>query len=183
MSLPENMQHTHSGMGGDWPKIKARDLDWNGFTMASGAKIFLFDFWWLSGGTGDTMFRNILFPCKDWDMQVTYNTIALEGQVSNISAKWTMRYTTENYDGVKTLTLKPWEILEVTSYIYSSTANLRLQTSWWSYRFLSGNTTTLTQANPRVSLINASASDMAITFQFATSASDRPTLGVLCKIY
>lgn len=183
MSLPENMQHTHSGMGGDWPKVKARDLDWNGYTFPSGSSFFMFDFWGLSGGTGDTTYRNILFPCKDGDMQATYNTIALEGQVSNINAKWSMRYTTANYDGVKTLTLKPWEIIEITWFFYSGTSNLRIQTTWGSYRLLYGTNTNLTSANPHVSFVNASATDMTITFQYATSASDRPILGILCKIY
>lgn len=183
MSLPENMQHTHSGMGGDWPKIKARDLDWNGYTFPSGSNIFMFDFWGNSGGTGDGTFRNILFPCKDGDMQVTYNAIVLEGQASNISAKWSMRYTTPNYDGVKTLTLKPWEIIEVTGNFYNSTHNVKVNYSGGSARFLYWSNITLTTANPYISFVNASATDMTITFQFATSASDRPILGILCKIY
>lgn len=183
MSLPENMQHTHSGMGGDWPKIKARDLDWNWYSFPSGSNIFMFDLWWNSWWTWDNTYRNILFPCKDGDMQITYNTIVLEWQISSISAKWSMRYTTANYDGVKSITLKPWEIIEVTANLFSASSNLKVNHSWGSARFLHGSNNVLTQSNPHVSFVNASATDMTITFQYATSASDRPILGILCKIY
>jgi len=185
MSLPENLTHTHSGMGGDWPKIKARDLDWNGYEFPSwsGARLFAFDLWCQSGGLADNMYRDILFPWVSGDMSKSFTAIILAWQATTITWSFSFRDTTGTYDGTKSFVVKPWEICEISCNIYHSTWSLRVGYSGGTLRPMEGSNSDLSTSNKNFSFMNAGTTDMTITFKYATSWSDRPIIGVLAKIY
>lgn len=183
MTLKPEDEHWHSGLAWDGKRIKARDLDWTWYTASSGSKFFAFDVWAQSGGVADTMFRDFLLPWKDGDMQAVFtDKIILSWQTTTMSGKISIRDASEwRWDG-QFLTIKPWEIIEVQTAIYSSGGNLTIATTWGSYRRLYWNSTNLTQSWS-VTMFNASTTDMKVSFRYATSSSDRPIIGVLAKIY
>lgn len=182
MTLKPEDEHWHSGLWGDGKRIKARDLDWTGYSSWWGVEIFSFEVWALSWGVADTMFRRFIMPWKEGDMQATFtNQIILDGQVTTMSGKYTQYSTTDQWDGTY-LTLKPWQVCEISCHMNSAWWNLRIWYTGGSYRLLYWNGLDLTQ-NWLVSFINASAVDMKLDFRYATSSSDRPIIGVLAKIY
>jgi hypothetical protein len=182
MTLKPEDEHWHSGLAWDGKRIKATDLDWTGYNWSGWVEFFAFEIWWLSGWVADTMFRRFLMPWKEGDMQATFtDKIVLEWQTTTMSGRYTQRSNTDQWDG-SYLTVKPWQIVDISCKIYSSWGNLRVWYTGWSYRLLYGNGLDLTQSW-LVSFINASAVDMKLDFRYATSSSDRPIIGVFVKIY
>lgn len=185
MTLKTEDNHTHTGQWWDWPKIKATSLDWTGyeFPSGSGSKFFAFDLWCQSWGLADNMYRRIIIPAKANELyEVFTSQIVLEGQTTTISGRSSLKYSTDQWDG-EFLTLKPWQIMEVSSSIYHSGGMIRISYTWGILRPLRNGNSDLNPSNPEYAFINVWDTDMKVNFKYATSGSDRPIIGLLAKIY
>lgn len=141
-------------------------------------KKWFYDIWMTSWATWDGTFRNFDYKGVNGNMETTFTWVLL-----NWLASMSGKLTNRTY--ASTITVKPWEVCRIYSYIYSSTSVIRITRTWGGQRFLEGvwGSFDLTQSNPRISFINTWVTDMTVDFQYWTSASDRPIFWIGFEVY
>lgn len=177
--LTEDLRHRHSWLAGDGEKIKYSDLD---FGTQWNLNFFAFDLWGQSWANADGTFRDVVYPWINGDLLADYTKTVLSGLWTS-----TVKYTQRSYfdplifDGTD-ITIKPWKIVTITAAINAATAILRLLLTGWTFRYLEGSTTDLTQANPRVSFVSASSVDIKMRLRYVDTGLNKPIFGANIQI-
>lgn len=65
-------------------------------------------------------------------------------------------------------------VLEISTAFTTTTQTLTVVTSWWTLSYLLGSSLALTPSNPSIIITNTSYNRMTVSFNFSTSASERP---------
>lgn len=149
-----------------------RDISW--------MKYFAMDVFATSWSTWDGTFRVVKLVWSNWDRGKSY-TGEIITALGNTTATITKSYTIDTPKN-NIIYLQPWQTLKAQAYFSSATMNLRINRTW-SIRYLKSWNADLTNANPDVTFINSGNTVSEITLRFATSASDRPTFGILIEIF
>lgn len=111
----------------------------------------------------DATFRVLKLIGNNGDLQVSY-TQEIITSLWNTTAKITKRQTISS--DLDTISVQPWQIMEVYASFNSATQNLQISTTW-SFRYLFWTNSTLTTTNQQVSIINFWTSNLNVQFKFA----------------
>lgn len=183
--LTPDQDHAHTWFAWDGKKIKATDLNWEGYLFPDVKPLvtWAMDLWAQSGQVADSMFRDLVYPWVNGDMQVTYNTIVLAGMASPTTTKFTLKHTLwSQFDGTNII-VKPWQVCEIQASIYYTSALLRISTSGAWQRPLWWVQTDLSTYSPAFTFINSWITDVNLKFKYADTSWNKPIVWILVKIY
>lgn len=156
----------------DYNLLKNRGNSW--------VQYYAMDIFSSSWAAGDVTFRVIKLIWTNWDLETTYSQEIITW-LGSTTAKITSVYNIATPIS-DTFSVLPWKIFEIYASFNTATQNLQVNTAG-SKRYLFGSSTTITSANPNITIINTWTTDLSIQLKFATSAAERPIFWFLIKIY
>ena len=153
---------------------------WN--RRISNMQYFIYEVQWLSWASGDATWRDLKLVGNNGDIYKAKNEEIVTWMGATL-ANITKKYTIDNPVN-HTISVKPWTIVECTSWFYGISNRLvklvytgSVRVLWWSSNF------TLSSTNQNITFINTWNTDLKLKLQFATTDSGKPVFSLFLKLY